>query len=355
MKDSVIHNKLDNLQFHSNIDNGKFLLVKIHPGGFGAEVSRRLLGLKIGYIFNRTVIFDYKEMLYENCFYPLGSLDFTQFSLKNIKKLNYHKNQKDKIVYFDFQEFIKNYKLKKYIENWTPNEFKKKENANYFLGQLMLRLVPLPEYKKYIDISFKRLNWQRPIIGCHIRRGDKNTESPYVPLRIYFYYLKKVVLKTGIKKIFITTDSSEIISKLPNIINSNYIYDNQEKRYNNANHKLVKNNKDIKKQETMTALKILIFLSNCDYLIGQINTHFTSLAAASLYSKNLENRTYFVNRNKKNVYLNNDPNLIFYCLDIVKKYSHLFLTKIVHLILPLIGKYKIYKRIKEFYYGRKLD
>jgi hypothetical protein len=355
MRNSIIHNKLDKLQFNSNIETGKFLIVKIEPGGFGAEVYRRLLGLKLGYIFNRTVIFDYSFTLYENCFHPLSSFDFSRFSLKTQTKLNFKQNQQDKIVYFDFYEYWNNFKLRKYIENWTPKNLNKNQKPNYFLGQLTFRLIPLPEYKKYLNDCYKRLHWQRPIIGCHIRRGDKNVESPYVPLRIYHHHLNKAINKTGVKRIFITSDSPDIFSKLPQIKDVEYIYDNQEKRYNNANHQLVKNNKDLKKQETMTSLKILTLLSSCDYLVGQVNTHFTNLAAANLSAQDLKGHTYFVNRKKGDISLNNDPNLIFYLLDIAKKYSHIFLQKTVQIFLPSIKKSTLYIKIKEHYYGRKLD
>ena len=56
MKDKIIHNKLDSLQFSTSIEDSKFLIVEIPNVGYGGQLSVRILGMKLAYIFNRTVI-----------------------------------------------------------------------------------------------------------------------------------------------------------------------------------------------------------------------------------------------------------------------------------------------------------
>lgn len=357
MKDKIIHDKLDKLQFESSIKDGKFLIVKIKPIGYGGQLSMRILGMKLAYIFDRTVIFDDKENSYLNCYEPTSSISLSEIKSLPIKKLELYEKQEDQVVYLDFDEYWLSFKNRRYFNNWLPQELTAQhKTVEYFQGQLMLRFKLLPEYIEYVEVAKKRINFSNPIIGIHIRRGDKNTESPYVPMRIYRYYLKKTVKETGIKKVFVTSDSENIFSELPQDLGLEYIYDQKEKRYNNDNHQLITDNPDLKKQETLTAIKIIESLSDCDYIIGQINTHFTTLAHnLNLVKKGNKNSICFVNRDYNDTYINNDPNLFLFILDISRKYSHKILVSIVRKIKPVIfTNDKFFSKLKSVYYRREM-
>ena len=53
----AFHQRLDRLQFEREFDDCKFLILDQMVHGFGGQLSRRMLGLQLGYMFDRTVIF----------------------------------------------------------------------------------------------------------------------------------------------------------------------------------------------------------------------------------------------------------------------------------------------------------
>jgi CMP-N-acetylneuraminic acid synthetase len=354
MKNGAIHNKLNKLQFETPFEDCRFLIIKIPYVGYGGQLSLRILGMKFAYIFNRTVIFDDSENPYLNCYEPISI--FKIDDLKDLKpvKLELYKIQLEQAVYLDFDEYWLNIKNRNYFNNLVPKELSNQNiDKDYLNGQLTLRFKLLPKYLENINNVKNKIHFSKPIIGIHIRRGDKKNESAYVPIRIYNYYLKKAVNESGIKKVFVTSDSEDVILELPQNLGLEYIYDREEKRYNNANHELLTTKPELKEQETLTAIKIIELLSECNYLIGQINTHFTTIAYDLNLVKNSKKvKIYFVNRNMNDVYINNDPNLLRLLLDSLRKYTHNSLLFIVRKLKPILFKNEaIYRKIKEIYYG----
>jgi hypothetical protein len=352
MKDLLIHQKLDELQFQGSIAANRFLIVKINEVGFGAQIQLKLIGFKLAYIFKRTVVFDEAKSCYDNCFLPTSIFSWSDFAATNPIKLDLDikKQQSDRVVYLDFAEYWDNFKTRKKFEEYTPQELTKEgKSYQYFLGQLLLRLQPLPKYKEYIEERKKRINFSHPIIGVHIRRGDKKIETAYVPIRLYAAYIKNLVKKTGIKKVFVASDSNEVIQQLPAIPQLEYIYDYEEKRYNNSNYSLVENNPNLREQETLTAWKNIALLSECDYLIGQTNTNFTKLATYLKIGHAGNSQTIFINRNWYDIYFSNEPNPLSYIADIVKKVGVEITKKIGHHLRPIL-KNSLYDKIKKTYY-----
>lgn len=182
-----------------------------------------------------------------------------------------------------------------------PSEFSRL-GYNYaeFQGIVHNWLRLKDEYKKYIEQKKKRIGFRNPIIGVHIRRGDKHTESPVISLETYLVEIRKLSDRTGIKTVFISTDSDEVIEAFEVIKffsiqqNIEFIWDRDEVRYNNANHRLVRENPQLKKQETLTAIKVLSLLESCDYLIGQVNVHFVLQPTYLKYARTGKNRTTFL-------------------------------------------------------------
>ncbi len=355
MKNSIIHDKLDKLQFDTAVETGKFLVVNSSNGGYGAQLATKVLGFKLAYFFNRTVIFDERTSCYVNCYEPTSSVSYDDISNLPQVKLDYNNQQTDQVVYCDFDDYWKN--QRHFFNNWVPEELKRAGmDGRELVGQLLLRLVLKPQYQKYIADRKQELGFVSPIIGVHIRRGDKNTESPYVPLRIYEYYLKKAIKKTGIHRVFVASDSEDIFNHLPQIKGVEYLYDRTEKRYNNANEEMLKKNADIREEETKTALKIIDFLASCDYLVGQVNAHFTILASnLNLAQTGNKDNVSLVNRNCNDVYLNNDPNYFLAAMDLARKYGHRILLVVIRTIKPIIFRNKrIYNKLKSIYYRRQI-
>ncbi|KKQ61469.1 MAG: hypothetical protein US81_C0006G0025 [Parcubacteria group bacterium GW2011_GWE2_38_18] len=357
MRESIIHDKLDHLQFSSTIENGKFLVIKTSDGGYGAQLTAKVLGMKLAYIFNRTILFDDASSCYLDCYKPTSNLSLS--GLGDYKKIKFDFNQKmtDKVVYLNFYDYWndKNHRIN--FEKWLPDELKKESISHrYFVGQLLQRFELKTECKNYIEEKKLEIGFKTPIIGMHIRRGDKNTESPYIPIRIFEHYLKKASKNTNIRRVFVTSDSEKILDQLPKISGIQYIFDKNEKRYDNANEEMLKNSPEIRRQETLTALKIIELLSDCNHIVGQINTHFTNLASCLNIAKNgKENNVSYVNRDYNDTYLNNDPNPFFYFTDIIRKFGHKALLHFVRKYKSLIfTNEKIYNKLKSIYYRRKI-
>lgn len=126
----------------------------------------------------------------------------------------------------------------------------------------------------------ERLKWGNfdIIIGLHVRRGDKNTEAPYIPAEVYIQHLLEIFNKHPNKKcaVFLASDDpcciQEFQSKLSNI---SILWDEEEDRFNNYNAGMAKTNSNLAEQESLTAAKNISLLGQCDYVIGMSTAQFT--------------------------------------------------------------------------------
>jgi len=90
---------------------------------------------------------------------------------------------------------------------------------------------------------------------------------------------------TSSKTVYIATDDPTVLKQLPTDSGINFIYDDREIRYNNNNAAMVAKNRDLRDQETMTALKNIYLLGDCDYIIGS-SAHFAVYGHAMSYYRN---------------------------------------------------------------------
>lgn len=130
------------------------------------------------------------------------------------------------------------------------------------------------------------------LIGIHVRRGDKNTENPYLPLEVYINEFLKIQKKFPQKKssIFLTSDDpdtyNELKKKLPDV---DILWDFDESRFNNYNAQMVTSGFELAKQESLTAAKNICLLGECDYVIGMSTAQFTWIGGLlSVYKNNLD-------------------------------------------------------------------
>lgn len=278
-------------QYLSNIQNSKYIIFNIDYGGFGAMVARRKLALQFGHYFNRTVIFNFIDHLYDDPFEEISNIKYEEIKNEKIVKFNYTLNQNDKVVFFDFNDYWNNSKIK--------NEYHEKsvDNLNFveFSGLLLNFLKLKNGYQKLVDESIKKIKDNEPIIGIHIRRGDKEVESPYIPIERYLNELIKINKITNINKVFVTSDSDYAIEELKELaFDFTFIYDKNELRYNSkiANIHYARLNDENKKRETETCIKNIYMLSECTYIIGQSNAQFSKIALCKQVDKNNDINSY---------------------------------------------------------------
>lgn len=297
---SALHKRLDDIQFNRSLEDSKFVLLDQDGYGFGAQFERRLMGLQYADMFGRCAVFvnEYNPP-YTLCFEPTGRFTYEQIKHLPRGTLDFNNpEQDDQVVFFDFDTFWQDSSISRPVYDWVPEsfralrprlersspdwvdpEFKTLDAAKrLYEGHLLSRFKYLPFFGEKIAEIKRRIGFEPPIIGAHIRRGDKNTEAPYVPVDLYHREIKRAVKDTGIRRVFVTSDDPGVFAELPDKDEIEYIYDHDEPRYNNANHEMIANHPELAEQETLTALKIYDLLSCCDVIIGQNNAHLTSLA-----------------------------------------------------------------------------
>lgn len=297
-KNRNIEEEIYHRQFEKSQDKCKFLIADLEDGGFGAMVARRKLIFQIAHAFNRTVIIEKNGYLYEECFENYHPYDIGEIKRKYgpVKEFKFSKYQEDKVCYFDFDKYW-NSENKKIYQTWSDPRLK----GDYlkFSGLILSQFKIKKEYQDYIDNIKKELDFKEKTIGLHVRRGDKGIETgkhQYVLIKSYMREVKLISQKTGINRVFVTSDDPGIFKELKRDYKDfNFFQDENEERYNNANWKMVKNNTNIRKQETMTGIKIIELLASCDYVVGQSNTQFAKLAGSKLSYKKGGNRLVLIN------------------------------------------------------------
>ena len=282
----TIEEQIHQRQFETHHKDAKFLIADIEPGGFGAMVARRKLAYQIGQKYDRTILFRDAGSLYDECYEPTCKYTLQEIlnTYQDVHRFSYNLNQSAKVCYFDFNEYW-NSPQKDECQCWCDPLYENEENGYlYFSGLILSQFKPLSEYVEKYDLVKKDLNWQNPVIGLHVRRGDKGIETgqnQYVLLESYMREVQRISDETGIKKVFVTSDSSEPFFELQEKYKDfEFIQDDLEKRYDNANWKLVSENPELRKEETMTGIKIIELLASCDYIVGQSNTQFAKLGGA---------------------------------------------------------------------------
>ena len=155
----------------------------------------------------------------------------------------------------------------------------------------------LSSHRKYIQSFFlDALNMEAgegtPSVGIHVRRGDKNTECPYIPTKTYIKFFKNIASKYPDQaiQIFLTSDDPECYVDfslaLPNI---SILWDQDESRFNNCNVHMVGELPDLAFQESITAAKNICLLGQCDYVIGMASAQFTWIGGLlCVFQNNLE-------------------------------------------------------------------
>lgn len=142
--------------------------------------------------------------------------------------------------------------------------------------------TPNLKLQTLINSTKERLKWDDfdIVIGIHVRRGDKNTEAPYIPTEIYLQHLYEIFNKYPNKKCaaFLASDDPSCIQEFQSKLSSfPILWDEEEDRFNNYNAGMVETSSKLAEQESLTAAKNISLLGQCDYVIGMSTAQFTWL------------------------------------------------------------------------------
>ncbi len=294
--DSMILNKLQLLQFETAFQESKFFVLAATSEGSGSVIDRLSNGIAYSYLYNRVLLFNTSPLTYDFCYEPISihSLkDVSKECLDGSARFNFLP-QKEKFVHSDCKQVVNPPVLSLSLNAVHPLSLPL--NTLYIKGLILDSFLKLKqEYKLHIEERKKAIGFKNPIIGVHIRQGDvlfnPHVQSRNIPLQTYLEVLRQVVDKTGIETVFVTTDSEEVIQQLPKNSGIDFIYDDKEKRYNNFNDIMVKEHPKLKKQETMTSVKNIHLLAECNYIIVS-DSHWSTNSCALSYFRNKNSTEY---------------------------------------------------------------
>ncbi|ACK51410.1 hypothetical protein Msil_2482 [Methylocella silvestris BL2] len=277
---SLLKIELDRLQFDKT---DKFIWIEQIPIGFGGQISRRLLGLKLALALDRKAVFsDVADAPY------LQTLEAQDVGAPDIDWSLYElfdplAPQADAYLRFEYEGASRRLKDHGYIESWARDKIIARFElpADYNVdGEILKWMRLIPSVAAEIESARIRLGISSTTLGVHFRRGDKTVESAYVPAAHFNDAILRVFETWRFESLFLASDSPKAIEEIKTPPGVRVIFDFEEIRYNNANHKMLFRNPALAQQETYTAAKNLALLSACGGVVGQDNAHFATLSAA---------------------------------------------------------------------------
>ena len=283
------------MQFGVSPKDASYLVVKPHIAGFGSQVLEHLTSsLILGYMYNRTVIFD-EPPTYAFPFKPItnhaavdtregGADKIFRFLPSAEKRLNYN-SMSSKYMCLPAAT-LHSITIESSFFERLPYQYE------YVTGLLLTSFLELQEqYRECIEECKAEIGFpSSPVIGCHIRHGDSShrmsvNSGEEDDMACYIKCIETMAEITSSKTVYIATDDPTVLKQLPTDSGINFIYDDREIRYNNNNAAMVAKNRDLRDQETMTALKNIYLLGDCDYIIGS-SAHFAVYGHAMSYYRN---------------------------------------------------------------------
>jgi hypothetical protein len=260
------------------------LLFTQDPRGLGAQISRRLVGLRLALLFKRKVLFPHiSEPPYGQVFQPIHSLVDYKSCLNDAVEFFSDNAFSARMVRLEFRDLWNNLGLREKVYSFVPEDFVSISAPKLFFDGLLLSFCNLIEgHQNIIKEAALRLRIDQAVLGVHIRRGDKSVETPYVPIDVYNRHIEQMCTTGRFRSVFVCSDDPGIFKSVRVPPNIDLVFDETERRYNNANHKLLIKNPRLSMQETQTAVKNIYLLGMCGAIIGQSNAHFAALAASHI-------------------------------------------------------------------------
>lgn len=142
-----------------------------------------------------------------------------------------------------------------------------------------------PKVVAWNEAQRVRLGVDGDTLGVHFRRGDKAVETAFVPAAVINARIAEIHAAWPFTKLFLASDSPNAPQEIVCPAGVELIFDTQEQRFNNANHKMLMEQPELVEQETLVAFKNIHLLSICGGVVGQDNAHFATIAAASILAR----------------------------------------------------------------------
>ena len=293
---NAIWSRLDALQYGEDVP---VVVIEQQPHGYGGQLARRIVGLRIGLALGRKAVFPsdadppYVQSLIRPFLWDTGQpflWDTGQLGAGD-PLVELFENDARPIVVFQIfrsrKELTFNLpKIQRLIEQRLAAAFRLNDDDLLKVdGWIFAWLRFLPEFEQRFECDKLKLGVSERTLGVHLRRGDKRIESAYVPASIFNEAVRGIHKVWDFDALFVASDNAEAPDELDLPFGVKLIFDRSEKRYNNANHKMLLANPSLAREETYVAFKNLRLLAACGGVVGQDNAHFATIAASYILQR----------------------------------------------------------------------
>ena len=289
MLDRGLKEYLERLQF---AEHERAILIDQLPVGYGGQLSRRLLGLKIGLALGRKAIFlDDADFPYIQSISRMFSWPHDPGLAADWPLLEVREPDPRPLARFDYFAAVK--KLGRHgltVEEWVKDLLAQKleltpDDLQKLDGWLIRSLQFVPDFERRLGADVARLGVSKDVLGVHVRRGDKKVETAYVPLKSINDAIGRIYAAWKFTGVFVATDNDKVLPDLKLPQGVRLLVDRNEIRYNNANHKMLLAHPEMAAEETYVAFKNFRLLCECGGIVGQNNAHFATMAASYVFSR----------------------------------------------------------------------
>lgn len=275
---SRIHAELDRLQ---RFPSDRYVFFRTIPVGLGAQITGRVTALHVALALGRTALFArLDDPPYGQVFEPMSPVVPDLDDILTAPPVDLYSDQLERVVVLDplicsvprHLDVI----AKRMKTRGLPEDVRLAE------GAILSWMHPVDEIGTFCSAAAARLGVGEDTLGVHFRRGDKSVESMYLPAKLINKRIEAAVAQGKFTSIFLASDDPKADMSIVAPAGVELIFDTEEERFNNANHKMLASRPDRSNQETFVAFKNIHLLSICGGIIGQDNAHFATLAASSL-------------------------------------------------------------------------
>ena len=152
-------------------------------------------------------------------------------------------------------------------------------------GLIFNWMKPTAAMASFCESERLRLGIDGTTLGVHFRRGDKAVETAFVPAAEINRQIAAIHRQWPFLSLFLASDSPLATQEIVCPDGVRLLFDAGEKRYNNANHKMLIASPDLADEETQVAFKNIMLLAACGGAVGQDNAHFATLAAGAILAR----------------------------------------------------------------------
>uniref|UniRef100_A0A2S2NRB2 Alpha-(1,6)-fucosyltransferase n=1 Tax=Schizaphis graminum TaxID=13262 RepID=A0A2S2NRB2_SCHGA len=224
---NLVQIRLEELQNPSNWFIAKQLVCKLEKScGFNCQLHHVVYCLIAAYSTQRMLVLDYKNWVYgdiwQDVFLPLSD---SVTSLINVSVVEWPGDQNSQVLHLPPINLI--HPKPNFLPQMIPNDLAERltvlhgDPIVWWIGQILKYLLRPRESTNYrLDYYAKKLKFQKPIVGVHIRRTDKLTsEASLHTLDEYmvhvedYYKRKKLSGEVNQKRIYLATDDSSLFDE----------------------------------------------------------------------------------------------------------------------------------------------